>query len=415
MILVTIILVGSVFAGITDAFGPAQTTPIIVESLKNVRDYAPATGPDGESYAVDGGRLFAGQPDRWQLVETPQGVIVSAVAVDRKKLDRVFIGAANEMAIYLSGDAGQSWMRIPLETKAVGGVTAIAVDGVHRLIYVGTDTDGLFRFRDVGVSLTATHHLLLDEPVLGVVADNSGMGIAFVRTEWNLYRAENMGLSWIAVEGLPSLATAVAIADGAPATVFVGTANSGLVKSTDGVGWQPANSGLDLVPGSQIHVDALAVDPIQPDVLYVSTSYLLESTVMHSSPVGVFMSTDGGESWSTLAENRQVAVVDLIPVSGQTGSVYALTRMSRTPLALGIAPVATEAVVAGESLAQPDSQSLAVSEPAGTDLGEIVAWVVAGLAGLALVFALVVDLRAQQRRRTMGTSTALAHRPIWKR
>lgn len=41
-------------------------------------------------------------------------------------------------------------MMIPLETQNVGAVTDIAVDGVNRLVYVGTDTDGVHRLRDVG-------------------------------------------------------------------------------------------------------------------------------------------------------------------------------------------------------------------------------------------------------------------------
>jgi photosystem II stability/assembly factor-like uncharacterized protein len=261
MIVVTIILIGSVFAGITSAFGPTRTTPVVVENLQNVREYVAAASANGTSYAIDGGKLFTGQPDHWQLVNTPKDVIVSAVAVDNQKLDRLFIGAANEMAIYLSGDAGQSWLRISMATDRVGGVTALAVDGVRRLVYVGTDTAGVLRLRDVGTSLTATHRLALDESVLEIAVDNSGAGMAFVRTQWHLHRAENNGLSWITVENLPSPATAVAIADTTPAMVYVGTTNFGLLKSADGLAWQPVNTGLDLVPGSQVHVDALAIDP----------------------------------------------------------------------------------------------------------------------------------------------------------
>src|SRR5690606_19980743 len=125
----------------------------------------------------------------------------------------VYVGAANEMAIYRTLDNGNSWLRIPLADGFVGGVTDIAVDGAQRLLYVGTDTAGLFRLRDVGSSVILSGHLLLDAPVLEVVVDSTGKGMAFARTEWNLYRAENFGLAWVAVNNLQSAPTALAIAN----------------------------------------------------------------------------------------------------------------------------------------------------------------------------------------------------------
>ena len=96
----------------------------------------------------------------------------------------------------------------------------------------------------------------------------------------------------------------------------------------------------------------------------------------------------------------------LLPVSGETGAVYALTNESRTPLALGNAP----AVPADVALAQAPAVSVeavdAVSQPgapvveaqpafslSAINWGELAAWVIAGLAALALGFALVTDVR----------------------
>ncbi|MFZ1757329.1 MAG: hypothetical protein WAU10_26520, partial [Caldilineaceae bacterium] len=281
--LITIFLLGAVLAGIVSAREPVREAEAV--QLSNVRDYAAAASPTGLSYAVDGGLLYAGNGASWQRLPTPAGVIVNAVAVSSRQAELVYMGAANELAIYVSSDAGQTWMKIALATQAVGAVTDIAVDGANRLVYVGTDTDGMHRLRDVGSSMIAAGHLLLDEPVEEIVAASNGM--ALVRTGWHLYRAEDMGLRWVAVENLPSPATALAIAQTTPPTFYVGTAASGVRMSQDGINWQSANSGLNFTPGSQLFVNDVAVDPAQPAVVYAATSLIFGSANAHITPVGV--------------------------------------------------------------------------------------------------------------------------------
>jgi len=383
IVALTIVLLIAVFTGAVSALN-GKDSPVVRTQLANVRDFT-AVASQADSFAVDGGALFTGQPGAWTQISTPETVIVSSVAVDTTDPTVVYIGAANEMAIYRTMDNGQSWLRIPLADGFVGGVTDIAVDGAQRIVYVGTDTAGLFRMRDVGSSVVLSGHLLLDAPVLEVVADNTGKGMAFARTEWNLYRAENFGLAWVAVNNLQSAATAVAIADTTPAKVYVGTMDRGLLVSTDGMEWTTANAGLNFVPGSRLMVNDLAIDPMQPEVMYVSTSFLYGTSEMHESPAGVALSTDGAQAWSPINEAANLAVAELLPVSGLTGGVYALTTESRTPLALGNAPIISEAAVAAQPVAQPATAS-----------SSILAWIIAGFAALALVFAVANDLRSRR-------------------
>jgi len=387
IILLTAILIGAVFTGVVNALN-ANVTVAVKTHLSNVRAYTPASTAQSVSYAVDGGVLFAGGPQGWTEIKTPVDVIVGAVAVDRNQPQMLYVGAANEMTIYRSTDAGSHWLRVPLTQDSVGGVTDIAVDSNQRLVYVGTDNAGLFRLRDVGSSMIVSGHLLLDEPVLEVATDNTGAGLAFVRTAAKLYRAENDGLSWTNVDNLGSLPTALAITDGQPATIYVGTADRGLVKSTDGRTWTVANAGLGFVPGSRLHVDALAADPTQSNVLYVATSYLYGSTEVHQSPVGVSLSTTGAQNWVTLQSNDKTVVTELLPVSGETGAVYALTNQSRTPLALGRATLLATANTVRNAPAAAGS--------IGAFNTGILAWIVAALAALALLFAIGNDLRSRR-------------------
>jgi hypothetical protein len=169
----------------------------------------------------------------------------------------------------------------------------------------------------------------------------------------------------------------------------------GLLVSNDGHEWTTANDGLNYVPGSRLMVNDLAIDPMQPEVMYVATSYLYGSNEVHQSPAGVAVSTDGAQAWSPINEAANLAVAELLPVSGLTGGVYALTTDSRTPQALGNAPIITEVAVAAEPVAQPT-----------TSITTILAWIIAGFAALALLFAVAMDLRSRrpQLEGTMATA-----------
>jgi hypothetical protein len=372
-------LLSSAPSGVTGSPLPA----INKTRLENVRDYASAVVLNGKSYAVDGGNLYAGQPLNWGRIVLPEGVIANAVAVDSHNPERVYVGAANELAIYRTDDGGQSWIKAPLSEHYMGGVTDLAVDGVNHVIYVGTDTAGVFRLRDVGSSMISGGHTPLDEPVMEVAADSVGAGLAFVRTPERLLRSVNGGLNWAAVGTLTSFPTAVKVANTTPPTVFVGTVDRGVLKSVDGLAWMSANDGLGATPGARLQVDALAVDPVHPNVLYVATSYLYGSTTLHQSPVGVSVSATGAREWMPLKRDTANIVADLLPMSGATGSVYALTTTSRTPMAMGNAPTA------------PLVEQLPVRSGWLDAAGVIMIWSVAGLAVLWLLILLASALRTR--------------------
>ena len=408
---ISLILVGALFVGIVSALSPQNAGDTKV-SLENVRAYTPALSTEDVNYAVDGGDLFVGTPGNWAEISAPNNVIVNAVAIDPHRTDSIYIGAANELTVYRTENAGRTWLRIPLTDglpgNQVGGVTDIAIDGVQRLLYVGTDNAGLFRLRDVGSGVNLTGQLRLDEAVVEVAADSNGSGLAFVRTDSKLYRAEDFGLRWIQVENLLSAPTAVAVADTTPATVYVGTADRGLLRSTDGLTWELANEGLGLNPGTRLSIDALAVDPAQPEVLYVAASYLFGSTTVHQSPAGISVSKDGAASWTQLSERTEVAVAELLPVVGETGSAFAIMANSRTPVALGGAA----ATVAANADAIAEAQAQAA--PAWMDSG-LAAWLVAGLAALALLFAAGSDIAGRMGGLRKGAHPGLAARLVGHR
>jgi hypothetical protein len=77
--------------------------------------------------------------------------------------------------------------------------------------------------------------------------------------------------------------------------LYVGTSAGGLWKSTnEGASWMPlTDNQCSLVIG------AVAVDPVNPEIVYAATGEPSETT----QGCGVLRSTDGGASWTTLGQN----------------------------------------------------------------------------------------------------------------
>lgn len=396
ILFLTLLLSAAVWTALqtVDPALPTPVAPVVV--VENVRDYAPALATGRPDYVVDGGALRVGRPGHWVALPTPPNVIVGAVdvipapagAAGSLPHEIIYIGAANQLAIYRSDDRGQSWLRGELTHPVVhghlvGGVTDLAVDPVQKLVYVGTDTAGLFRVRDRGGALESSAHLLLDRPVRQVVTDRSGSGLTVARTDWHLYRAEEFGLRWLLVNNLHSLPTTVAIAQTTPATLWVGTVDRGLLRSADGITWSGDHASLDLSPAARLYVDALATDPVRPGLVYAAVSALLSEHQARPTLGHVIYRDGDATPWVTLDRQTIPArITELLPVGGRPGAVYALTLVSRTPQPLGEAPV----VNAG---ARPPAPAITTPLQAG------LAWLLAGMALFALLFAVLADIASR--------------------
>ncbi|MCC6457370.1 MAG: hypothetical protein IT328_20615 [Caldilineaceae bacterium] len=391
ILLVTLFLIMVLLAGYNQLL-PRKQTNLPVAQLENVRDHIPALTPGGPEYVVDGGRLYVGHPGYWVEIPLPEEVIASAVdvriapAVDAGLAHEViYIGAANQLAVYRTEDRGENWLHGKLthdlvHKGLVGGVTDLAVDPVQRIIYVGTDTAGLFRVRDGEETMKSSAQLLLDDPVVQIVTDRQGSGVTYLRTEWTLYQGFDYGLQWSAVDTLRSVPTAMTLASTNPPALLVGTADRGVLRSEDGITWTELNGGLTATPALSLRVNALAIDPLQPAMAYVAVSYLTGTHFARHSADLLAYTRDGGESWLPFEQPELSArVTDLLPVSGYTAAAYLLTSNSRTPQAIGNAP-------AGSVPALVEKTQPATSSGAG------LAWIAAGLAALALAFALVTDV-----------------------
>ena len=86
-----------------------------------------------------------------------------------------------------------------------------------------------------------------------------------------------------------------------PTTLFAAGVSGGIWKSDDnGTTWRPTGDGL-----TNIAVNALAIDPARPDVMYAGTGegYFREEIRGTGLPLrgsGIFMTTNGGRTWQQL-------------------------------------------------------------------------------------------------------------------
>ncbi len=149
------------------------------------------------------------------------------------------------------------------------------------------------------------------------------VAFSYPSTYLGVYKSVNSGASWIpAKTGLESTQVAALVIDPKqPLTLYAGgtgvapagnTVGRGIFKSTDGgKSWAPVNDGLE-----DLFINALAIDPQDPSVLYAGTNR------------GISRTRDGGATWVPLLPSGAipsgpVRAIAIDPVSPNT--IYAST------------------------------------------------------------------------------------------
>jgi photosystem II stability/assembly factor-like uncharacterized protein len=109
-------------------------------------------------------------------------------------------------------------------------------------------------------------------------------------------------------------------------TMYLGTGSGGLWKTIDaGKTWQPL-----LDHAQSLAVGSIALDPKNPDIVYVGTGEPSHSIDSHRG-IGILRSMNGGKTWTTLGYkqfvNRAVASVIIDPrtAGGANATIYAVS------------------------------------------------------------------------------------------
>jgi photosystem II stability/assembly factor-like uncharacterized protein len=221
--------------------------------------------PDG-AYPVVVTRLFAATGDaivrldetvgHWVAKHTLEASGAQCLAVDPRTPDTVYAGL-RERGVQRSDDAGETWVDCGLPEPAVFSLAVSPADGT---VYAGTEPSRLFASGDRGETWTALD-ALLELP--------SRPTWSFPPRPWTSH------VRWIA----PSPHDA--------SLLLVGVELGGLMRSTDG-----GESWEDHRPGAQRDVHCLAWHPRDPSRAY------------EAGGGGAAFSLDGGDTWRPADEGR---------------------------------------------------------------------------------------------------------------
>lgn len=104
---------------------------------------------------------------------------------------------------------------------------------------------------------------------------------------------------------------ALAVDPTRPDVLYAGTFSKGVYRSRDGgASWTHASSGMK----AQEEIKALVVNPSQPDLVYAG-----------AYQSGVYASTNGGLSWTLINNGLRNRTVRTLTISRSGGVVYAGT------------------------------------------------------------------------------------------
>jgi photosystem II stability/assembly factor-like uncharacterized protein len=224
----------------------------------------------------------------WQPIG-PSGGVGGRLTIDPANSDTVF-AAAGAGGLFKTTNGGSHWARSDAGMLPNSFYQVVFDPVVTSTVYAAT-ARGLWKSVDGGASWSG--------PASGL-----GAFIGFLlidpRTPSTLYAANSSrvwksvdgGASWFdSGKGLNvrrSLVLTLAIDPRRPATLYAGT-TFGMWRSLDsGASWQPARTGMGTPD-----VLALAVDPLVRGTVYAGVQQNQMST-----NEGLFVSTDGGASWS---------------------------------------------------------------------------------------------------------------------
>jgi len=196
---------------------------------------------------------------------------VAFVAIDPSSTQTVYAGAWGG-GLYKSIDGGQTWTVI---YGSLGYVSALTLDPSDpSTIYAASAYGGLFRSADGG-------------------------------TTWS-----DLGLDSDQV-------TALAVDPSDPQTLYAGTGAGEMFKSSDGgATWQRLGNGF---PQHQ-PVDGVAIDPANPATVFAGTN-----RVEGIAGLGVYRTTDGGQSWSAASAGLTNRDVDALAMEPSGATIYAAT------------------------------------------------------------------------------------------
>ncbi|MEK1888597.1 MAG: choice-of-anchor D domain-containing protein [Phyllobacterium sp.] len=263
---------------------------------------------------------------------SPVSGLVSAIAISPSNSNLIYIGTAGG-GVWRTDDGGASWNPIfdRQLSLGVGEPGALAIDPNNTdVIYVGTSRRvsaqpqaGLFKSTDGGASWirlgsgyptgnAGNAFQFVNQWINVIIVDPANSNTLYLASTSGCFRSTDGGLNWTQGVGSGGDARSLVLDTSTPASsriLYAGISGRGIVRSNDGgqnwtqvlsattpavaaaVGAAPAGFNKSIVA---IAPPASPPNPAGVQVLYAT----LEGTGGAPDPVGIFVSTDQGATWS---------------------------------------------------------------------------------------------------------------------
>ncbi len=283
-----------------------------------------AEGFFGEFYRTTDGA------QTWSVVSKPN-FDFGPIAFD--PVDKSIYSGSLLSGILKSTDGGKTWSSINGGLMGLATISPIVIDpSNHLVIYIGTPY-GIVKSTNGGQSWIPIGNGTTSQTVSSVAIDPTNTAILYANTAYSLYKSADGGQTWSAINyQLSCLAI-----DPKNTSVLYGcsydtAANfpKSIVKSTDrGQTWTAINSSA-----GTLGIEKIAIDPVNS-----STIYGWHTGADLSAGASLFKSTDGAQTWNPinfgLPDNNTVYAFIIDPTNPST--LYLdLTAGSAGGFAMGI-------------------------------------------------------------------------------
>jgi photosystem II stability/assembly factor-like uncharacterized protein len=303
-----------------------------------------------------GGELFQSSDGgkTWRTEPSLHGKSIRSMGIANSQPGVLVVGTLD--GVFRSKDWGRHWQNISLGQRKIRNVASIAIDPQHAdIIYAGTwhlpwkTTDGGTTWHRLD------HGMIDDSDVFSIMIDQSNPQIVFAGACSGIYRSENGGERFERIQGIPFSARRTHILrqdPNHPSVVLAGTTEGLWVTQDSGLDWVRATSPdtvvNDVLAGGNGRV-LLATDrqgvlagesqqltflPSNSGFAHRFISSILSDgqnpndiylgVVNDREQGGVFVSSDGGRSWSESNEGLDGRDVFVLKQSAD-GSIVAGT------------------------------------------------------------------------------------------
>lgn len=197
-----------------------------------------------------------------------------------------------------SVDAGVSWA--PLGGVLPDNIppACVAVNPHNsKEIYVGYDGMGIFKSVDAGNTWQSVNEGLPNRYIRCIVVSPKDSNLLYIGIQGGVAVTTNGGRLWHMSSGFKRAinVNAIVIDPKNPQYLYAATGGAGVYKSGNGgVSWRDINDGL-----SSLSILALHVDPENPDIVLAGAYHPATPTDLYVGEAngGTFRSTDGGRTW----------------------------------------------------------------------------------------------------------------------